>query len=115
MNIALVTDSTNDLPRDVIEKYNIGVVPMYINVGDKGYLDGVEMSREEFYTRLPNFKHHPTTGVPGIDAFMNVFKKAIDRGADAIISLHIGKALSNTVDVARLAAEKIKGNPGARL
>ncbi len=111
MKIALVTDSTNDLPRDVIEKYNIGVVPMYINVGDKGYLDGVEMSREEFYTRLPNFKHHPTTGVPGIDAFMNVFKKAIDRGADAIISLHIGKALSNTVDVARLAAEKIKEIP----
>src|SRR4030042_1394275 len=111
MKIALVTDSTNDLPRDVIEKYNIGGVPMYINVGDKGYLDGVEMSREEFYTRLPNFEHHPTTGVPGIDAFMNLFKKAIDRGADAIISLHIGKALSNTVDVARLAAEKIKTIP----
>ena len=42
---------------------------------------------------------------------MNVLKKAIDRGADAIISLHIGKALSNTVDVARLAAEKIKEIP----
>jgi DegV family protein with EDD domain len=111
MKIALVTDSTADLPQDVIKKYNIGVVPLYINVGEKGYLDGVDMSREEFYTRLPNFKPHPTTAVPGIDAFVDVFNKAIDKGAETIISLHIGKALSNTVDVARLAAEKIKQIP----
>ena len=111
MKIALVTDSTADLPNEVVQKYDIGIVPLYINVGEKGYLDGVEMSREEFYTRLPHFKPHPTTAVPGIDAFVDVFKKAIDKGADAIISLHIGKALSNTVDVARLAAEKIKEIP----
>lgn len=111
MKIALVTDSTADLPENVITKYDIGVVPLYINVGDKGYLDGIDMSREEFYTRLPKFKPHPTTAVPGIDAFVVVFNKAIDKGAEAIISLHIGKALSNTVDVARLAAEKIKKIP----
>ncbi|MCJ7519354.1 MAG: DegV family protein [Anaerolineaceae bacterium] len=111
MKIALVTDSTADLPQEVISKYDISVIPMYINVGEKGYLDGVEMTREEFYTRLPDFKPHPTTAVPGIDAFVDVFRKAIDKGAEAIISLHIGKALSNTVDVARLAAEKIKEIP----
>jgi len=111
MKIALVTDSTADLPKEEVQKYDISIIPLYINVGEKGYLDGVEMSREEFYTRLPDFKPHPTTAVPGIDAFVDVFKKAIDKGADAIISLHIGKALSNTVDVARLAAEKIKTIP----
>jgi DegV family protein with EDD domain len=111
MTIAIVTDSTADLPQPVIKKHNIGVVPLYINIGEKSYLDGVDMSREEFYTRLPDFESHPTTAVPGIDAFMNVFKKAIEKGADAIISMHIGRALSNTVDVARLAAEKIKEIP----
>ena len=111
MKIALVTDSTADLPQEVVRKYDIGVVPMYINVGEKSYLDGVEMSREEFYTRLPNFKPHPTTAVPGIDAFVNVFKRAIDKGAETIISLHVGKSLSNTMEVARLAAEKIKEIP----
>jgi len=95
----------------VVRKYDIGVVPMYINVGEKSYLDGVEISREEFYTRLPNFKPHPTTAVPGIDAFVNVFKRAIDKGAETIISLHVGKSLSNTMEVARLAAEKIKEIP----
>ncbi len=111
MKIALVTDSTADLPKEIVQKYDIGIIPLYINVGEKGYMDGVDMTREEFYTLLPGFKQHPTTAVPGIDAFLEVFNKAIDKGADAILSLHIGKALSNTVDVARLAAEKIKKIP----
>ena len=111
MKTAIVTDSTADLPQEIIKKYDISVVPLFINVGEKGYLDGVDMSREEFYTCLPDFRPHPTTAVPGIDAFVNIFKKAIDKGAEAIISLHIGKVLSNTVDVARLAAEKIKEIP----
>ncbi|MBM3138384.1 MAG: DegV family protein [Chloroflexi bacterium] len=111
MSVAIITDSTADLPKEIISKFGIGVIPLYINVGEKSYLDGIDMTREEFYTRLPDFDAHPTTAVPGIDAFLNVFKQAVERGADAIISLHIGKALSNTVDVARLAAEKIKEIP----
>lgn len=111
MKISIITDSTADLPESVVKKHNIGVVPMYINIGDESYLDGIDMTRKEFYQRLPDFKKHPTTAVPGIDAFVNAFKGAIEKGAEAIISLHIGRALSNTVDVARLAAEKIKEIP----
>jgi len=111
MRVAIVTDSTADLPKFTIEQHGIGVVPLYINIGEKSFLDGVDMTREEFYTGLPNFDKHPTTAVPGIDAFVNIYNQAIEKGAEAIISLHIGKALSNTVDVARLAAEKIKEIP----
>ena len=111
MKISIVTDSTADLPRDVVEQHAIGVVPLYINIGEESYLDGVDMTREEFYLGLPHFKHHPATAVPGIDAFLNVFNHAVEAGADAIISLHISKTLSNTVDVARLAAERLKEIP----
>ena len=111
MKISIVTDSTADLPCQIVEKHQIGVVPLYINVGQSNYLDGVDLTRQEFYERLPDFKPHPTTAVPGIDAFVNVFKAAIQNGADAIISMHIGKALSNTVDVARLAAGRTKEVP----
>jgi DegV family protein with EDD domain len=69
------------------------------------------MSRAEFYKGLPGFKNHPTTAVPGIEAFTKVFNQAVKAGADAVISLHISKTLSNTVDVARLAAERIKDIP----
>jgi len=111
MRVAIVTDSTADLPKIAIEQHGIGVVPLYINIGEKSFLDGVDMTREEFYMGLPKFDKHPTTAVPGIDAFVNIYNQAIQKGADAILSLHIGKALSNTVDVARLAAEKIKEIP----
>jgi DegV family protein with EDD domain len=111
MKIAIVTDSTADLPQEVVRQHNIGVVPLYINIGEESYLDGVEMSRAAFYEGLPHFKKHPTTAVPGIDAFNKAFQKAIESSADAIISLHLSKVLSNTVDVARLAAEKIKEIP----
>ncbi|MDK2981193.1 MAG: hypothetical protein PWQ55_1540 [Chloroflexota bacterium] len=111
MKISIVTDSTADLPRDVVERHDIGVVPLYINIGEDSYLDGVSMTRKEFYLGLPHFKHHPATAVPGIDSFVNAFEHALESGADAIISLHISKTLSNTVDVAHLAAEKIKDIP----
>ena len=50
MSVRIVTDSTCDLPREIIDRYNILVVPLYINVGSQGLLDGIDISREEFYT-----------------------------------------------------------------
>ncbi len=111
MKVSIVTDSTADLPQQVLDDHHIQVVPLYINIGDESYLDGVDMTREQFYLGLPGFKKHPTTAVPGIDAFIQAFNRAIESGADAVISLHIGRVLSNTVDVARLAAERIKKFP----
>ena len=111
MTIKIVTDTTADLPNSEIQALKITRVPLYINIGEESYLDEVEMSRADFYEGLPNFKHHPTTAVPGIDAFLNTYKKLIKKGATSIFSFHISKSLSNTVDVARLAAEKIKEIP----
>ena len=53
MSIKIVTDSTCDLPAEIIRDLDITVIPLYINFGDKGYLDGVEISRRDFYERLP--------------------------------------------------------------
>ena len=99
------------MPEEVIRKHQIQVVPLYIHIGEQSFLDGIEMTREQFYRGLPGFKKSPTTAVPGIDAFLDAFNRAIEAGAEAVISLHISKALSNTVDVARLAAERIKHIP----
>ncbi len=111
MKIGIVTDSTADLPAEIVKQHNIQVVPLYIHVGNESYLDGVEMTREQFYRGLPGYKKPPTTAVPGIDAFLKAFNHAIEAGAEAVISLHISNALSNTVDVARLAADRIRNIP----
>ena len=56
MSIRIVTDTTCDLPDHVLADLGVTVVPLYINVGQQSYLDGIDMSREEFYQRLPSFE-----------------------------------------------------------
>lgn len=109
--VRIVTDTTCDLPEAIIEDLGIQTIPLYINIGEKSYLDQVEMTRAQFYEGLPKFENHPTTAVPGIDAFLKVYERIAQEGADAIISMHIGKALSNVVNVAELAAKKFTKIP----
>lgn len=109
--IRIVTDSTCDLPQETIRKYDIRVVPLYINVGDKGYLDGVDITREEFYRNLPTYPVHPTTAVPSLEKFRAVYDALAREGATEILSIHISVALSAVVDVARTAAQEFKTIP----
>ena len=57
MAVRVVTDSTCDLPREIVETLGIRVIPLYINVGEKSYLDGVDLTREQFYQQLPGSIH----------------------------------------------------------
>ena len=111
MTISIVTDSTCDLPHNVIQELGITVIPLFINIGDKGYLDGVDITRREFYTSLPGYTTHPTTGTPGVDTFINTFKALSDRGCSGILSIHISRNLSATVDIARTAAQDFQPTP----
>ena len=106
MTIRVVTDSTCDLPASTIEKYDIKVVPLYINVGEEEYLDGIDITREEFYTKLPDFHTHPTTAVPSPLKFKAIYDALAEEGATEIISIHISEALSAMVNVARAAAQE---------
>lgn len=111
MSIKIVTDSTCDLPEKVIKEFRITVIPLYINVGAKGYLDGVEITRKDFYSRLPNYEEHPTTGTPSTDAFIKAFTKLTAEGATEILSIHISKSLSATIEVAEIAAKEFEKAP----
>lgn len=103
MTIKIVTDSTCDLPDSVIKELGITVIPLYINIGDQGFLDGIEISRNEFYTNLATYPLHPTTGTPGPQSFISAFDELADHGATEIISIHISEKLSATINVARSA------------
>jgi fatty acid-binding protein DegV len=63
--IKIVTDSNCELPADLLARYGVTVVPLYINIGKRSYLDGVEITHAQFYEGLPHFESHPTTAVPG--------------------------------------------------
>jgi DegV family protein with EDD domain len=111
MNIRIVTDSTCDLPNEIVSQHSITVIPLTINVGDKSFMDGVDLTRSEFYTQLPNFTPHPKTAAPGPEVFTQAFERLADEGTQAILSIHISETLSATVNSARIAAEQFKRIP----
>jgi DegV family protein with EDD domain len=111
MSIRIVTDSTCDLPQDVVQKYGIRVIPLYIHTNGDSYLDGVDITREEFYRRLPELDPAPTTAAPGPEMFRQVYEELAQEGATEVLSIHISVSLSAVLDVAKLAAEEITSIP----
>lgn len=74
MSIRIVTDSSSDLPPDVVQAFGISIVPMHIIIGSQSYLYGVDMSRQEFNEGLPHFKSHPMTSAPGPGTFVETYE-----------------------------------------
>ncbi len=111
MTLRIVTDSTCDLPRELIEKYHITVIPMFIHVGERTFRDGVDLSRQEFYRRLPEFQPTPTTAAPGPEVFRQVYEQLAAEGATEILSVHISANLSATCTIAARAAAETKVIP----
>ncbi len=111
MPVKIVTDSTCDLPDEQVSQGGITVIPLYINLGDRGYLDGVELSRAEFYRNLPSYNPPPTTAAKGPEMFRQAYQRLAQEGADEILSIHISQKLSATLDVARQAALETPGIP----
>ena len=111
MSIRIVSDSSCDLPEEIVSEYGIEIIPLYINLGDQSYRDGLDLTREDFYARLPTLSDQPTTSIPGLEIVQSVYRKLIAEGATAIVSIHIAGSLSNMVDTARKAAESIRKIP----
>lgn len=111
MNIRIVTDSTCDLPGEAVNKYKLSVIPLHINQGDKSFLDGVDLTRDEFYAQLPGYKPAPTTAAPSPEIFRQKYEQLADEGAQSIISIHISESLSATINSARMAAEQFTRIP----
>jgi len=105
MTIRIVTDSTSDLPENLIEELGVTVVPCYLNIGGKSYLDGVEMTRERFYRELPTYDPFPTTSSPGTGVFVSAYERLADEGADEVLSIHISSKLSGMLNSASAAAQ----------
>jgi DegV family protein with EDD domain len=108
MSVRIVTDSTCDLPVDVIEQYGITVVPIYVNLENKSYQDGVNLDRQGFYQQLESSKTFPSTASPSTESFVTVFSDLAKKGADAILSIHLASTISGVYNVAMLASQSVK-------
>jgi len=102
--IAIVTESSCDLPKEILEKYNINIVPLRIIYPDKEYSDGVDITPEEVYSRMP--AEIPTTSLPSFKDIVAVFDRLRMQGFKKVFAIHLSANLSGTVNLIRMIAKE---------
>ena len=101
--IGLVTDSNAQLPRTLVDRYDIEVVPLGIVIDGKPYREGVDLDVDDFYAQL-SAGAQVSTSTPPPAAFIEAYEAVAARGADEILSIHVGSDLSATLSSARIAS-----------
>jgi len=104
--VAVVTDSTCDLPDALVEALGLRVVPLSVAFGDQSLIAGVELSTEAFHARLADSEVLPTTSQPAPAWFEEAYADCADDGYRQVVSLHCSAALSGTVALARDRARR---------
>lgn len=105
--IKIISDSTCDLSEELLNKYDIDILPLHVVMGDREYIDGVNISPDEIYVWSDEHKETPKTSAVGIEEAINLFRKYIDAGEE-IIAFAISEDMSTTANVMRIAAEELE-------
>ncbi len=100
----IITDSSCDLPKEIIDKNNIIVVPLNIEIDGENYVDGVNLTHEEFYKKMSVSRTLPKTSQPSPKSFTDAFKEAAKRTSE-ILCIHLSSKLSGTINGAIMAKE----------
>jgi DegV family protein with EDD domain len=98
--IALITDSTCDIPQTMIDQYGITVIPEFVVWGDQILRDRVDLTPEAFYERLEHDPIWPTTTLPSPSDFEKAYQEAISGGAQEIVMMTVSSAMSGTFQLA---------------
>jgi DegV family protein with EDD domain len=106
MGIRIVIDSTSDVTDEIIEKYNLKMVPLTVNFENESFLDKVELSSSEFFEKLEKAEKLPTTSQVSPGAFVEAFSEILPEG-DQILGIFLASEFSGTYDSARIANDMI--------
>jgi DegV family protein with EDD domain len=104
--IALITDSTSDLPKDIQIRYNIRVLPLHVIYKDAVYSDGVNITPEQVYNSMA--REIPTTSLPSAGRIIELFHRLKDEGYRDVLSIHISSGLSGTYSMIKNLEETAK-------
>lgn len=107
--VKIITDSTCDLSKELIEKLDIDVIPLYVNFSDEAFLDGVEITTEKLYEKVEEKNELPKTSAIPIPTFIEYFEKHVNNGDD-VIYLGISRQMSRTFENAIMAAREVDEN-----
>ncbi|MBQ9561928.1 MAG: DegV family protein [Lachnospiraceae bacterium] len=106
--VIITADSTVDLSQDLIDRYDIRIIPLTIQLGDESFLDGLQFTPADMYARYHKDGLLPKTSAPNTRDFVHFFRPLLEAGYE-IVHLDISSELSNSFNAARLAAQDLEG------
>jgi len=106
-HVAVLTDTVAGMPDELAREHDIAVIPLHVHFGTEAYRDGVDMSVEEFYRRLKQDEHLPTTSAPSVGEFQEFYRRLADEGAEAIICIPYSGELGMGYGAALTAAQEM--------
>lgn len=107
--IRITTDSTSDLPKELLEKHNIHVIPLYVMLGDDEYLDGINIDEEMIFDFVKRTNILPKTAARSIAEYVDFFNEAL-KEVDVVIHIGLGAEISSSFRNAMLASDEIGEN-----
>ncbi len=107
--VKIISDSTCDLSKDLLEKYDVSILPLHVVLGEKECEDGVEISPDEIYRWSDENGVTPKTSAPALDKTMELFKPFVEEGRE-VVCFSISEDMSTTANVMRLAAEELNAS-----
>ncbi|MEK5476887.1 DegV family protein [Paenibacillus sp. FSL R5-0407] len=109
----IVADSTADVPKAMVEEYGIHIVPMRLSFGEESFVEGIDITVEEFYDKLTKSNELPTTSQTSPSQYVEVYRNLMQEHPGApIISIHISSGMSGTYQSALLAKSMIEEEDG---
>lgn len=105
--IGLVTDSNSQIPASLVERFGVEVVPVIVNVDGVVHREGIDIGPDDLFERWIDARPEITTSQPSPGEFVEAYRRVLDRGAESILSVHVGSEFSGTLNSARLAAAEI--------
>jgi DegV family protein with EDD domain len=106
---AIITDSTSDIPEDIAKELDLKIIPLTVNFGEESFLDnGKDINKKDFYNKVRSSEKLPTTTQPTPKNFIELYSDTF-KTSDSIISIHISKKMSGTINSAEMAKKELPG------
>lgn len=115
MAVTVVTDSSCDLPDDLVAEHHIEVVPLSIRFGDQELVDRVDLTPAQFWSRCAASSTLPETSAPSPGAFETAIRRASARGTTGVVCVNLSSKLSATIQAAQAAARALEGEVAVRV
>ncbi|MDO4321609.1 MAG: DegV family protein [Lachnospiraceae bacterium] len=107
--VKIISDSTCDLSEELLERYEISILPLHIILGDKECEDGLDITPDEIYRWSDEHKTTPKTSAPALDRTIELLRPYVEAGTE-VVCFAISETMSSSANVIRLAAEELEGS-----